>query len=76
MCVKTKTKKVRVGAGQYLEWIEGFTIKRKKKHVGINLILLPLASKTSIFELHGKPRAPSFPCLPCCTILAGSEVGS
>jgi hypothetical protein len=39
--------------------------------------LLPLASKTNFTELHGKPsRAPTLPCLPCCTILACSKVGS
>ncbi len=69
-------KKVRVWALQCFIWIECFSTKRKRIGIKSTSYLLPLASKTSSTELHGKPsQAPTLPCLPCCVILACCKVG-
>jgi hypothetical protein len=45
------SKKVRVEAGQYFKWIEGFTTK--KKRIGINLITVTFCQQNQFYtELH------------------------
>jgi hypothetical protein len=63
-------EKVRVGAGQYFEWIERGSPLRENVLESISYPLL-LASKTSFNEQYAKPlRAPTLICFPCCAIFA------
>ncbi len=72
---KKKKKKSELGQGNDLDgrWR---ALPLKKNLLQSTSYLLPLlASKPSFAEWYAKPlRAPTFICLPCCAILACSEV--
>jgi hypothetical protein len=69
------SKEVRVGGIQYLQRIKW--LNHLKNILESISYLLIIASNTSFTEWFSKPwRGPTHICLPCCAILACSEVGT